>query len=166
MKEQLELLNSVLPNHVNAHSFGPEEIDEIFRSKYQVQAINFLVKTKTTCQIDLIGKSVPSWGKQPVSTYSVNLKNARGEYTFTFYDSINNTEKKKSARLDFYSVLACIGYDVPESFDYFCNEFGYSFKNEEEYIKAKQMHINSLNQYRHLRKIFTAEEMEELQSIN
>lgn len=166
MEEQFKLLNSILPNHLNAHSFRHEKIKELFKSEYQVQAINFLARTKTTCQIDLLGQSIPEWGEQSVNTYSVTLKNDRGEYTFTFYDSLNNTEKKKSARLDFYSVLACIGYDVPENFDEFCSDFGYSFKTEEEYIKAKQTHMGCLNQYRHLCKLFTSEEMEELQEIN
>ena len=166
MEEQIKLLNSVLPNHLNAHSFRPEKIKELFNSEYQVQAINFLTKTKTTCQIDSLGRSIPEWGGQAVNTYNVTLKNARGEYTFTFYDSINNTEKKKSARLDFYSILACIGFYCPENFDEFCSDFGYSFKTEEEYIKVKQTHIACLKQEKALRKIFTAEEMEELQEIN
>ena len=107
MEEKIKLLNSILPNHENAFKYRKETIEKLFSSEYQVKAINFLAKTKTTCQIDPIGQSIPSWGKQAVNTYSVTLKNARGEYTFTFYDSISNTEKKKSARLNFYSVLAC-----------------------------------------------------------
>lgn len=165
MESQIKLLNSVLPNHLSTNSFRPEKIKELFKSEYQMQAINFLAKTKTTCQIDFIGMSVPTWGKYPVNTYSVTLKNERGEFTFTFHDSINNTEKKKSARLDFCSVLACIGYDVPESFDCFCAEFGYSFKTEEEYIKAKQTHIDCLKQEKALRKMFNDEEIEELNEI-
>lgn len=166
MQEKIKLLNSILPDHLNANSFRPEKIKEIFKSEHQVQSINFLAKTETTCQIDLIGQSIPSWGGQAVNTYSVTLKNARGEYTFTFYDSIHNTEKKKSARLDFYSVLACLGFYCPESFDDFCFDFGYSFETEEEYIKAKQTHINCLKQESALREMFTSEEMEELQEIN
>ena len=165
MESNISILNSILPTHLTVNSFRPDRIRELFESEYQMQAINFLVQAKTTCYIHFIGESSPSWGKQLVNTYSVTLKNSRGEYTFTFYDSINNTEKKKSARLDFYSVLACLGFYTPENFDEFCADFGYSFKTEEEYIKVKQTHITCLNQDKALRKMFTAEEMEDLGSI-
>lgn len=166
MDKKIAILNSVLPNHVNANSFRQERVKELFKSEYQMQAINFMAKAKTTCQIDLVRQSIPSWGKQAVNTYSVTLKNSRGEYTFTFYDSINNTEKRKSAALDFYSVLACLGCYYPENFDDFCAELGYEFKTEEEYIKIKQIHINCLNESKSLRKMFTSEELEELTEIN
>lgn len=166
MQKNISILNSILPSHLNAHNFNPDLIKALFKSDYQVQAINFLANSETTCQIDPIGKTFPSWGNKAVNTYSVTLKNKRGEYTFTFYDSISNTEKKKSARLDFYSVLACLGFYIPENFDEFCADFGYTFKTEEDYIKVKQTHISCLNQEKALRKMFTAEEMEELAEIN
>jgi len=136
-------------------------------SEYNRQAIDFLVETDTTCDIELIGQDFSSWNKKSkVNKYSVTLKNKRHSYTFDFWDSIANTEKNKKAKYDFYSILACVTKYVPDSFDEFCSDFGYEFKNETEYIKAKQTHLDCLEQVKNLKKLFTSEQFEKLSEIN
>lgn len=142
-------------------------VNRLAESEYQMQAIKFLLHTKTTCDIVKTGLSSPSWNTEAsVNKYSVTLKNSRHSYTFEFFDSIHNTQNNKSAKYDFYSVLACLSFSTPESFDDFCADFGYEFKNESEYIKAKSTHLACLDQDKNLRKLFTAEQREQLQEIN
>lgn len=142
-------------------------INRLAESEYQMQAVKFLLDTETTCDVVKLGLSSTSWNKKAmVNKYAVTLKNSKHSYTFDFFDSINNTEKNKSAKFDFYSVLACLSFTTPESFDDFCSEFGCEFKNESEYIKAKSTHLARLDQDKNLRKLFSSDELDKLQEIN
>lgn len=143
-----------------------QKLKSILESEYQLQAIEFLVDAKTTLNINHTGQAIPKWGKQLVNKYSCTLKNTRGSLSFEFYDSIHNTEKRKSLRLDFYSVLACLNTYTPENFDDFCAEFGYEFKNETQYIEAKRTHLECIRQQKALERMFTSEELERLNDIN
>lgn len=143
-----------------------------YDSEYNHQALDFLIETNTTCNIKGIGQRVPSWADKKskkqsmINAYSVTLKNSRGEYTYDFYDSVNNTEKGKSSRHDFYSVIACMSVYYPDSFDDFVSEFGYEFNNESEYIKTKQIHLSCLEEKKALHRLFTSEQLEKLSEIN
>lgn len=102
-----------------------QRLNTIFECKYNQKAIDFLVDTKTTCDIEKIGQDFSTWNKKSkVNKYSVTLKNKKHSYTFDFWDSIHNTEKKIGAKYKFYNVLACLGVYVPDSFDDFCADFG------------------------------------------
>lgn len=162
----VEKINKVLPN--SASYISTSTADKLLESEYQRQAVDFLLETGTTCEIASSGLRRPSWAnkEQAVNSYSVTLKNKKHSYTFEFFDSINNTEKKKSATLDFYSVLACMGHYTPESFDEFCSDYGYEFKNESDYIRVKSIHLACLDQDKNLRKLFTEDEMQKLSEIN
>lgn len=142
------------------------KLETIFQCTYNVQAIKFLLETETTCTIVLDGKAKASWGKSLVDKYTVTLRNSRHFYSFDFFNSIHDTEKNIKATFKFYSVLACLSSHVSESFDDFCAEYGYEFKNETEYIKAKSAHLACLDQAKNLRKLFTAEQLEQLSDIN
>ena len=168
--KQTEFTNVEKINKVIGHNrsyISAMQADKVLRSEYQAQAINFLLETNTICDIVSTGTKSPSWdNKHKVNAYSVTLKNSKHSYTFEFFDSINNTEKLKSARFDFYSVLAGMGHCTPESFDEFCSDYGYTFANETEYIKAKTTHLACLDQDKNLRKLFTPEQMKQLNEIN
>lgn len=170
----VEKINKVLTNK-NQYYINEIKANKILESEYQRQAVDFLIETGTTCSIEFKGLSNPNWDKKrKVNAYDVTLKNAKHTYTFQFFDSISNTEnssknfikKGYSTKLDFYSVLACIGYSTPESFDDFCSDFGYEFKNETEYIKAKSIHLACLDQDKNLRKLFNSDELQKLSEIN
>ena len=143
-----------------------KKIKELLGNEYQLQAINFLIDTDTKCEIVPQGSRLPSWGKCLVNAYQVTLSNKNGAYAFDFYYSISNTKKRISARLDFYSVLACLNIYTPENFDEFCSEFGYSFEDESEYIKAKMVHLSCIDQQKSLRKIFSIDQLEKLSEIS
>lgn len=153
----VEKINKVLP--WNESYISESKVNQILDSDYNLQVVDFLLKTETTCKIEYIGLDTPKWGKEKVFTYSVTLKNKKHIYTFKFYDSINNTNKNKKATYDFYSVLACLSTYIPDSFDDFCSDFGYEFKTEEDCIDGKQTHLACLYQQRNLKKLFTDEEL-------
>jgi len=170
MKQSVKLTNVEKINKVIGHNrsyISVRQADSVLSSEYQIQAVEFLLSTNTICDIVFKGVRSSSWdNNRNVNTYDVTLKNSKHSYTFEFFDSINNTEKGKSAVLDFYSVLACMGHYTPESFDEFCSDYGYTFANETEYIKAKTTHLACLDQDKNLRKLFTSEQLEKLQEIN
>lgn len=145
-----------------------ERLKKLSSDQYQRQAINFLLETETTCDIQLMGLRNPNWksDSKAVNCYNVTLKNKNHTYSFDFYDSIKNTEENKSAKFNFYSVLACMGHYTSESFDEFCSNFGYEFKNESDYIRTKTVHLACLDQDKNLKKLFTSEQLEKLQEIN
>lgn len=146
-------------------SLPEKTLNEINKSHYQMQAIDFLVDSETSCDIRFVGLESPRWSKNKVNKYSVALKNMTHSYSFEFFDSINNTERKKSLKYDFYSVLACLSYYTPDSFDDFCAYFGYEFKNETEYISTKQTHLACLDQQKNIHKLFTSNQLERLREI-
>jgi hypothetical protein len=171
MKQESTMTNVEKINLVvdrSKHYISPERADQILSSEYQKQAVDFLIETKTTCEIEFIGLRKPNWdnGKREVNSYKVTLKNARHTWSFDFFDSVHNTEKNIRANYNFYSVLSCMGHYTPESFDEFCSDYGYEFKNETEYIKAKSIHLACLDQDKNLRKLFTEEQMQKLSEIN
>lgn len=164
MTDIRELINKVLPQNERCRYLS--NYIEKFNNEYNMSAINFLIKADTTCNIELVGKSVPRWGEQAVNTYQVTLVNSKSKYTYTFYDSIYNTTNNKKITYDFYSALACLNTYCHDNFDDFCSDYGYEFKNERDYIKVKQVHLEVLDQNKQLCKLFTSEQLEELNNIN
>lgn len=164
--ENRDKLNEILIDY-NRVYFSDKMLSEIFKSEYNCQAIEFLLNTKTKIKIDSISKDYPNWQREHmVNKYRVTLKNKKHSYEYEFFDSIKNTKDNNSLKYDFYSVLAGMGIYTPDSFDEFCSEFGYEFKNESEYIKTKSIHLACLEQNKNLRKLFTVSELDMLSEIN
>jgi hypothetical protein len=140
--------------------------EKIAGSEYNKKAIDFLFDAETVCVINFLGLNKPHWGTKKVNHYEVTLKNKKSEFTFNFWDSINNTEKGKKSTYDFYSVLACLSLNYFQNFDDFLREDGYEFKTESEYIRLKAVYLEIERQDKELRKLFTSEELERLSDIN
>ncbi len=70
-------------------------------------------------------------------------------------------EKKKEAKPTAYDVLACMTTYDPGLFADFCSEFGYN-KNSR---RALNTYLEVQEEYAKLKKIFTAEQIEELREI-
>ncbi|MFR2774842.1 MAG: hypothetical protein ACLTBR_03315 [Anaerostipes sp.] len=71
-------------------------------------------------------------------------------------------EKKATAKPTAYDVLACLIKDDPGAFEDFCSTFGY----DEDSKTADRVYIEVVREYKQLERIFTAEQMKELQEIN
>jgi hypothetical protein len=70
--------------------------------------------------------------------------------------------KKAAARPGAYDVIACMQKYDPGTFENFCSEFGY----DEDSRAAERIYFACQNEYSQLAKIFTPEQLEEMQEIN
>ena len=90
----------------------------------------------------------------------------------TRFDSLSYSEKstakkelaakKAEATPSAYEILACITKYDPGTFEDFCCEFGYN----EDSRTAERIYFATQKEYTQLARLFTAEQMEELQEIN
>ncbi len=71
-------------------------------------------------------------------------------------------EKKAAAQPTAYDVLACMTKYDPGTFENFCSEFGYN----EDSCTAEKIYFAVQKEYSQLTKIFTPEQLEEMQEIN
>lgn len=95
-------------------------------SEYIKQAEDFLAKHNATCEIefDYYGRV---WGDYR-NVYEVTIERNGNSYTFSFNDSIYNSNMGKEPSV--YDVLACLekyGYD---SYKDFCEEMCYDGSEE------------------------------------
>ena len=133
-------------------------------NEYTQQAENFAAKYGVT--LEILGCEYKSmWNEtQKRSVFKLRLKRGRRSYTFEFGQSIQAGSTEPSV----YDVLACLTKYDPESFEYFCDCFGYSQYDEETGRTNKQTERT----YKAVCKEFAAVErlfsdcMEELQEIN
>lgn len=162
-------------------------------SDYEQQAIDFLESTGTTLDVVFLYTGPYFDDKESRDVYQFTLKNKRGIYSAKFGDSIHNSEirafvmnehnqwdiernpkarklgiknrsdfsKARRAKPSAYDILACLDtYDG--SFKDFCNEFGYDTDSR----KAEKVYFAVQEQTDGLRRIFTPEQLEQLQEIN
>lgn len=88
------------------------------------------------------------------------------------FDSLNYPEKikaqkelkkkKAAATPTAYDVLACMTKYDPGTFENFCSDFGY----DEDSRTAEKIYFAVQKEYAQLAKIFTPEQLEEMQEIN
>ena len=71
-------------------------------------------------------------------------------------------EKKAAAQPTAYDILACLTKYDPGTFKNFCSEYGYN----EDSRTAEKVYFAVQEEYTQLARLFTAEQMEELQEIN
>ena len=71
-------------------------------------------------------------------------------------------EKQAAAVPTVYEILACMTKYDPGTFDEFCSEFGY----DEDSKTADRIYIAVTKEYKQLERLFTPEQMEQLQEIN
>ena len=77
--------------------------------------------------------------------YRVTLRGPGGSYTFDFWGSIHDAAMGNRASA--YDVLACLEWNLPESFEDFCSEFGYDTdsRKAEATFKAVDKQARALN---------------------
>jgi hypothetical protein len=136
------------------------------KSEYDIQAENFLNKNGIRIIKKLLDQKPPQWntssGMHNRYKITVTRKGTPGnKFSFTFWDSINNTEK--GLEPTDYDILATISSDSNQYSDFkeFCGEMGYSDDsiNALRTWKAYKRQSNKIN------KFFTPGEIEELQEI-
>lgn len=70
--------------------------------------------------------------------------------------------KQQSAKPSEYDILACLQKSDVGTFDEFCSEFGY----DNDSITAYKIYVAVVDEYKKLNRIFTQNQMLELQEIN
>ena len=165
-------------------------------NEYLKQANEFLAKANATINIEFSGLAVNRQWKEKEKRcfYDVTITTPNGSMNFDFWDSIHNTKiqqmtleqwarkhhldiyyywdkvqaqrelkaAKEEAKPTAYSVLACLTKYDPGTFEDFCSDYGY----DEDSRTAEQIYFAVCKEYRQLAKIFTPEQMKELQDIN
>lgn len=139
-------------------------------NEYTKQATDFLKKANATMNIEFVGLAVnKDWKeRERRNLYEITLSTPRGSMVFDFWDSIHNTEitqlkgKKAAAIPTAYDILACMTKFDPGTFENFCSDFGY----DEDSRTAEKIYFAAQKEYAQLAKIFTPEQLEEMQEIN
>jgi len=152
-----------------------------FHGEYEEEARKFLADTKTSITISFSNKGLYFDGdKDERNIYNVLLQNDKHTYSFRFGDSINNTEKladfknrnkKHNFRPNAYSILSCMMLDYSEDFKDFCDNFGYSPCDEDNY-EGNFINESAMKTYRAVKEesenltlLFTDAQLELLQDI-
>jgi hypothetical protein len=101
-------------------------------SDYELQAKFFLLKSDTTLKIEFLknGKYFDD-DKDKRNIYQCILSKNGEVYSFTFGDSINNTQK--GIKPSVYDILACVEKYQYDNFKDFCNAFGYDEDSRKAY---------------------------------
>lgn len=131
-------------------------------SEYIKQAEQFLVDTGTRFEIghQFTGPYFPD-DKESRDVYQFTLTNARGMYSSRFGDSLINTRRMRKVKPSAYDVLACLTKYDPGTFENFCADYGYDTDSR----KAEKVYFAVQNEYAALRRIFTPEQLGQLQEI-
>ena len=130
-------------------------------SSYQQQAIDFLNKYSISFSAKYLDYApyFPE-DKESRNIYRLTLKRGKNSVSFRFgasiYDTNNNTEPNA------YDLLANITKYDPESFEWFCSNYGYDTDSRKAFKTYKAV----CREWEKVNKFFSSEELEELQEIN
>ena len=78
------------------------------------------------------------------------------------YGYVNTKNITRPIKPTPYDVLSCLTKYDPESFEYFCNSYGY----DDDSIKVKKIYDAVVNEYKNLCTLYNEEEMDMLREIN
>ena len=166
-------------------------------NEYLERAKNFLNKANAKCEIVYGGISRnENWKeKEKRNWYDVTITTPRGKMTFTFWDSIHNTEISTMTSEEYakkklkYNRVKNMSYSekvkaklarlkaeaVPNEYDVLAclekydvgtfEDFCSEFGYDEDSKTAERIYIAVTKEYKDLTRIFTEEQMEELREI-
>lgn len=133
---------------------------------YTEQAEEFLKKNNVKIDMTLKDKAINRiWNDNVLrNRYTVKIITELGTYKFNFWDSQYNT--MNNIKPSVYIILADLQKYDPEDFETFCMNCGFEVydDNYDGYNhRAMKMYNAACEQYENLMRIFTDEQMEELQ---
>jgi hypothetical protein len=130
-------------------------------SEYNQQAIAFLTATGTTYKATYKDHNFYfDEDKETRDIYRITLKNKKHRFSFTFGQSIVNSNYGNTPPSE-YDVLAGLQKYEVGTFDDFCGNFGYDTDSRKAYKTYKAV----MREWKNVEKLFTAEELEQLQEI-
>jgi hypothetical protein len=136
-------------------------------NEYEKQAQDFLKDTETKLTV----KEATNFAQCPPfcesaghvhgDHYRITLSNKQGRYTFSFWNSANDSQQGKQPTA--YDVLSCLGGEVysPDSLEDFCSEYGYDTDSR----KAEKTFKASAKQQESLRRLFSTDQLEKLAEV-
>lgn len=138
---------------------------------YKKQGIDFLKGTGTDLSMVFSHKTTKFIEGLTNAVYKVTLVNTKHRYTFEFHQSAKGTEEKKKPIA--YDILSCLTKYELGSFDDFCGDFGYETQIYDEDINryidnpdSLKIYKACLNEYKHVKMLWTDKQIEALQEIN
>jgi len=130
------------------------------KNNYEKQANKFLKKHNVSLQISFIKKGLFfSDDKEVRSIYKFTIASQNGRYTGKFGDSIFASQEGTMPTS--YDILSCLTKYDPGTFENFCGDYGYDTDSR----KAEKTYKAVVKEYEGLSKVFTAEQLEEMQEI-
>lgn len=135
---------------------------------YNQQALDFLNATNTSFSAKYKGHGKHfSDDKSGRDIYRITLKNDLHTFRFDFGQSFMNSNLGGTPPTA-YDVLACLTKNDPESYEDFCENYGYEQFNDAYTGRNKQSYKTYLavvNEFNNVEKLFTGEQIELLQEI-
>lgn len=129
---------------------------------YKQQAFDFLNATSTSFTAKFKASLHPEWDKQYLhDSFKCTLKNKLHRYSFTFYQSRNESTGTGTKPPTVYDVLAGMTKNEVGSFENFCSDFGYDIDSRKAYKTYKAV----LKEWKNVERLFSSEQIETLQEI-
>lgn len=124
-------------------------------SSYDQQALDFMTATKTGIVTSFKDHALyfPA-DKQERDIYKVTMTTPKGQYTFTFGQSINDSDQNTPPSA--YSIFCAMTKYDPGTFEDFCGDFGYDTDSR----SAERTYNSVCKEYEAMSRLFTPEQLE------
>ena len=135
--------------------------------EYELQAENFLQKCNAGIAFKYLGKMQPIFGGVARNAFQCVISTPRGNMQVTFFDSLYNTHKRPYGKYEpsAYDVISCLQkYDVGGMQDFFAEFYG-KIESVEEMTQFLNTYNACQKEYADICRIFTAEQIEEMRTI-
>jgi len=93
--------------------------------------------------------------------YKVTLKRGDRKYSFKFGQSLYHSQAGNKKEPTMYDILTCLTTQDPETFEDFCDNFGYNTDSR----SAKKIYKAVVKEYDNICKLFSDKEIEVLNEI-
>ena len=108
-------------------------------------------------KMKILSSEYKRYFEQQRYVFKVRLIKGGKQYTFEFGQSISEGSNEPTL----YDVLTCLTKYDPESFEYFCANYGY----DEDSRKAEKIYKAVVKEFNNMNRLFTSEELELLTII-
>ena len=142
-------------------TYNPNWKEESFRNFYNVTLSTSRGSMRFKFWDSINNTEISKLTLEEYSKKRFNCQYRHLTYTEKARASKELKEKKCDAIPTTYDILACLTKYDPGTFEEFCAEFGY----DEDIKTADRIYIAVSREYKQIERIFTAEQLEELQEI-
>jgi hypothetical protein len=137
-------------------------------SKYEIRAINFCSKYDVKIDCKYLGLKNHFNDGIYHKTYSVTIKRGKEEFSFRYGASEVDTGDINFIEPSKYDILSCLTKYDPEYFEFFCDNYGYSYETKNEKRKIEKIYYAVVREWKGVERIFgdfTTEQWDEFREI-